>query len=51
MLPFFVDVSLQGTSPLKQMLAVGHPLVEFIFAKDTMAEYTLCVCDNGPSIK
>jgi hypothetical protein len=42
--------SLLAPSTPDEMIDASRPLVELIFDKDAVAEYTLSVCDNWPSI-
>jgi hypothetical protein len=40
-----------STSVPEEMNDMGHSLIELIFSKDAMAEYTLSVHNNFPLIK
>jgi hypothetical protein len=40
-----------STSVPEEMIDTGHPLIELIFSKDAVAEYTLVVHDNLPLTK
>jgi hypothetical protein len=42
--------SLPSPSTPDEMIDASRPLVELIFDKDAVAEYTISVCGNWPSI-